>query len=383
MTETIIDKRQKVAVLGAPLLAASKRTRSTPFSPRVEAAGVQAYTVYNHMLLPAMFHSLEQDYHHLIEHVQIWDVSCERQVELKGPDAARLAQLMTPRDLGRIEIKQCAYAPLIDASGGIINDPVILKLADDHLWISIADSDVLLWAKGLAHGLGLAVEICEPDVNLLAIQGPKSDDLMAAVFGDVVRGIRFFRFEKLLFHGKYFIVARSGWSKQGGFEIYLERPDLALELWDALWQAGQEFNIAVGCPNLIERIESGLLSYGNDMTLADNPFQCGLEKYCHLDSNIEFIGRAALETIRADGISRKIRGVIFAENPGIACQQAWPIFNEGDQIGALSSMAYSPRFEAALGFAMIDKACWPTGTKVKIETPNGTYAGKIAELPFV
>ena len=194
-------------------LAVSRRLRSTPYTPRVEALGVSDYSIVNHTVLPKGFgKTVDEDYWHLREHVQLWDVSCQRQVELKGPDAARLVQLMTPRDLRHAKTGQCFYAPLIDDQAGMLNDPIILVLAEDHYWLSIADSDVLLWAKGLAVGLSLEVQIDEPDVSPLAVQGPKSDDLVSRVFGDVVRTIGFFRFMKLDFQGRALVVARSGYS---------------------------------------------------------------------------------------------------------------------------------------------------------------------------
>ncbi len=194
-------------MLPAPALFVSCRTQRTPYSPRVEAQGVTSYTVYNHALLPTSFSSLDRDYWHLRKHVQLWDVSCERQVEVRGPDAARLVQLMTPRDLSHATIGQCLYAPLVDETGGMINDPVILRLAEDRFWLSTADSDVLLWAKGLAFGLGLNVSVEEPDVWPLAVQGPRADDLMASVFGEEVRAIRFFRFETIMYTGHSLVVA--------------------------------------------------------------------------------------------------------------------------------------------------------------------------------
>ncbi|MEO1293553.1 MAG: dimethylsulfoniopropionate demethylase, partial [Pseudomonadota bacterium] len=194
-------------------ISASPRVRPTPFSDRVEALGVKAYTVYNRMLLATSFRSLEEDYWHLRRHVQLWDVSVERQVELRGPDAAKLIQMMTPRNLSKVAAGRCVYAPLTDATGGMINDPVILKLAEDRFWVSIADSDVILWARGLAFGLGYQVEVFEPDVYPLAVQGPKADDLMASIFGDSVRSIRFFRFDLYQFQGRDLVVARSGFSK--------------------------------------------------------------------------------------------------------------------------------------------------------------------------
>ncbi len=366
-----------------PILAVSRRTRRTPFTDRVEACGVKGYTVYNHMLLPTAFRSLEEDYRHLCRHVQIWDVACERQVELQGPDAARLAQLMTPRDLSRASVGQCLYAPVIDQDAGMINDPVILKLAEDRFWLSIADSDVLLWAMGLAHGLGLDVIVDEPDVSPLAVQGPKAEDLMAAVFGAAVRQIRFFRFARLEFRGRPLVVARSGWSKQGGFEIYLDDAAQGHALWDALWEAGKPFEVAAGCPNLIERVEGGLLSYGSDMTRANNPLECGLDRYCQLDGAIEFIGRDALRRLRDEGVARQIRGVRFGGEACPACTSLWPVVADGGVVGQVTTAVWSPRFEANLGFAMIERGHWEPGQQIAVNCPDGSERqGVVATLPF-
>ncbi|MEO0637971.1 MAG: dimethylsulfoniopropionate demethylase, partial [Pseudomonadota bacterium] len=199
-------------------ISLSRRLRRTPFSDGVEAAGVGGYTVYNHMLLPTYFESPEADYHHLKRHVQVWDVACERQVELRGPDATRLMQTLTPRDLRGMLPGQCLYVPIVDETGGMLNDPVAVKLSDERYWISIADSDLLLWVKAIANAYRLEVLIDEPDVSPLAIQGPKSDDLAARIFGDEIRGLRFFRFGIFPFQDRNVLVARSGYSKQGGFE---------------------------------------------------------------------------------------------------------------------------------------------------------------------
>jgi len=370
--------------MSQPILAVSRRTRRTPFSSRVEAQGVKGYTVYNHMLLPTAFRSVEEDYHHLKRHVQVWDVSCERQVEIAGPDAARLVQLMTPRDMGRVAVGQCAYAPLVDEAGGMINDPVILKLAEDRFWISVADSDVVLWAKGIAWGLGLDARVFEPAVGPLGIQGPKADDLAARVLGEAVRDIRFFRFSWLPFEGHNFLVARSGWSKQGGFEVYVDDAAKGLALHDALFEAGADLEVGPGCPNLIERIEGGLYSYGNDMTIEHNPFECALDRYCHIDRDIDFMGRKALEAVRdAGGPARMIRGVTFAGDTCPPCVEAWPIMAGGKAIGQLTSAAHSPDLGTIIGFAMIDRGHWDAGAAVSIETPDGTREGAVSDLPFL
>lgn len=366
----------------APVLMTARRTRRTPFSPCVEAAGVIGYTVYNHTLLATAFRGVEEDYDHLRKHVQVWDVGCERQVQITGPDAARLTQLMSVRDLSGAQIGQCLYAPLCDTDGGLVNDPVILKLAEDRFWLSIADSDVLLWAKGLAHGLRLDVDVAEPDVWPLAVQGPKADNLMAAVFGERVRDIRFFRFEKLAFRGQSMVVARSGWSKQGGFEIYLNDPTLATDLWGALFAAGKPLDVGPGCPNLIERIEGGLLSYGSDMTRADNPFECGLERYCHDDRDIPFLARDALRRLRDDGVRRRIRGLKIVGDPLPGCAAAWPVRQNGNPVGYLTSSAFSKSFASNLGLAMLDIIACEEGGMVDVETPVGMRQGVVGPLPF-
>ena len=289
-------------------IAKSRRLRSTPYTSRIEKQGVTAYTVYNHMLLPAAFGSIEDSYHHLKKDVQVWDVAAERQVEISGKDSARLVQLMTCRDLSKSKIGRCYYCPIIDDNGNLINDPVILKLAENKWWISIADSDVIFFAKGLASGNKFEVKILEPKVDIIAIQGPKSFGLMEKVFGKTITELKFFGFDYFDYKGTKHLIARSGWSKQGGFEVYVENSLSGQDLYDHLFEIGTEFNVKPGCPNLIERIESGLLSYGNDFDNQDNPFECGFEKYVSLDSEVVFLGKEKLKKIRSDGIKKKTNG---------------------------------------------------------------------------
>ncbi|MGO1118325.1 dimethylsulfoniopropionate demethylase [Rhodovibrionaceae bacterium A322] len=368
--------------MSSPTLSASTRIRRTPFSNRIEALGVSVYTIYNHMLLPAAFKSLEEDYEHLCNHVQLWDVSCERQVEIVGPDAARLTQAMTCRDLSKARQGRCFYAPLVDEKGGMVNDPIILKLADDRFWLSIADSDVVLWAKGLAYGLGLDVEVFEPDVSPLAVQGPKANDLMLRVFGQEAVDLKFFGFAWLDFDGHPLLVARSGWSKQGGFEIYLDDSSLGEKLWDALWEAGQDLNVGPGCPNLIERMEGGLFSYGGDMDLSHTPFEAGLEEYVDLDAPIEFIGRKALEKAREEGPRWLMRGMVFEGNcPTMHAH--WPLAAvTGEAIGRASAACWSPRFGCSLAFVMVRTDQANDGQVVMVQTPEGKRAGVIRPFPF-
>ncbi|HMB77717.1 MAG TPA: dimethylsulfoniopropionate demethylase [Kiloniellaceae bacterium] len=367
----------------APVLSISRRTRGTPFTARVEAEGVKGYTVYNHMLLPTFFESVEADYHHLKRHVQVWDVACERQIEVFGPDAARLLQMLTPRDLSGAAPGQCLYAPMVDETGGMLNDPVVLKLADDRWWISIADSDLLFWVKGVAYGCRLDVSVEEPEVSPLAVQGPKAEELMARVFGERVRDIRYFRYATLAFEGVEMIVARSGYSKQGGFEIYVEGSEIAEPLWDALFEKGKDLEVRAGGPNLIERIESGLLSYGNDMTRVNTPHECGLGRFCTTAEAIGCIGRDALLRVAIDGPLRQIRGLTIAGDPLRPCRAPLPVAVAGKDAGQVTSLVWSPDLRSNIAIAMIEREHWATGTAVEIETPEGIRSAEVRALPFL
>ncbi len=368
--------------MNAPLLSVSRRTRSTPFSGRVEAAGVRAYTVYNHMLLPTTFRGVEEDYLHLRRAVQVWDVSCERQVELVGPDAARLAQLLTVRDLRSLTIGRCAYAPIVDDDGLLINDPIALRLAEDRYWFSIADSDVALWAAGNARGLGLNVSVREPDVWPLAIQGPEAEDVAALVFGDVVRTIKFFRFAELSFHGHSLIVARTGWSAQGGFEIYVDDAEVGAALLDEIMIAGAPFDIGPGCPNQIERIEAGLLSYGNDITRADTALEAGLGNYCSLDAPIEAIGIDALRRERTAGITKRVCGLLIDGERVPAQRDPWMVSAGSGSVGIVTSAIWSPRLLTNVALAMVNVEHLTIGTELVVTAPDGDRSAHVTNVPF-
>ena len=364
-------------------IAKSRRLRGTPYSSRIEKQGVTAYTIYNHMLLPAGFGSLEDSYFHLKENVQVWDVAAERQVEISGKDSAKLVQLMTCRDLSKSKVGRCYYCPIIDDKAGLINDPVILKLDEERWWISIADSDVILFAKGLAIGKKFEVKIFEPNVDILAVQGPKSFELMEKIFGKKITEMKFFGFDYFEFAGAKHLIARSGWSKQGGYEIYVENTKSGLALYDKLFEVGKELNVKAGCPNLIERIESALLSYGNDMDNDDNPLECGLEKYVNLEANINFLGKEKLKEIKKKGVTRKLMGVKI-ETKEINITKSIKILDEkNNEIGELRSGAYSPHFDKAIGIAMFLKPYWNNSQTFKIELNGKRFDGKVCDLPFI
>lgn len=365
-------------------LIPSRRLRRTPYTASAEAAGVTGFSVVNHTLLPKAYgRPVEEDYWHLREHVQIWDVGCQRQVQVAGRDAARLVQWMTPRDISRARIGDCLYAPVTDETGGMINDPVLLKLADDRFWLSVADSDLLLFAKGLAIGRGFDVTVDEPDVSPLAVQGPKAEALLCDLFGSHVREIGFFKFGWIDFAGTRQLIARSGYTRQGGFEIYLNGGHLGAALWNAVWQAGQPYGIAPGCPNLIERIEGGLLSYGNEMTREHNPFEIGLGKFCNPNGAVDCLGRDALRRLSDRGTGRQIRGVLFDGGPCPICAESWPVTVGDRQVGQITSAIWSPRLKRNVGLSLIDREFWDAGQPVTVHSTDGAArAGEVSALPF-
>ena len=364
-------------------VAKSRRLRSTIYSSRIENQGVTSYTIYNHMLLPAGFEgSLEETYNHLKNHVQIWDVAAERQIEIKGKDAYQLVQLMTCRNLSNAKEGKCYYCPIIDENGGMINDPVVLKFNNEKWWISIADSDVMLFAKGLAIGKKLEVSIFEPDVNILAVQGPKAFNLLEKIFGKKILDLKFYNFNYFNFKNSKHLIARSGWSKQGGVEIYVEETKSGLELYDLLFEEGKEFNVKPGCPHQIERIEGALLSYGNDIDINDNPFECRLEKFVNLENDIEFLGKEKLIKIKNNGIEKKLMGVKINLDK-INLRSAINLTIDNKIIGEIRSAVFSPTFNKVIGIAMINKPYFTNKGYFDILIDSKKYVGEICDIPFV
>ncbi|MAV82093.1 MAG: dimethylsulfoniopropionate demethylase [Pelagibacteraceae bacterium] len=362
-------------------ISKSARLRSTPFTDLIEEQGVKSYTVYNHMLLPTVFEGIEDDCEHLKNFVQLWDVSVERQIEISGPDSSKLVQMMTCRNLSKAIEGTCYYAPIIDEKGFIINDPLIMLVDKNSWWISIADSDVLLYAKGLATGLNLEVIINEPNINPLAVQGPKSFELMEKIFGPTILDLKFFRFNKFVFDGHSFLISRSGWSKQGGFEIYVNDNEKGRKLYRELMNQGKNLNVRAGCPNLIERIEGGLLSYGNDMTIEDNILECGLDDFVSFSDEIEYLAKDHLINLASKGIKQSLTGIkIYSEY--FSLNHHLPIFFDGEKIGELRSLVYSPKFKCCLGITMINKEFQSKKGIQDLVIDNSTYKVEISSLPF-
>ena len=287
----------------------SSRLRPSPFYEATVAEGVSAFTTYNHMLMPTSFGHPQEEYWRIIRGASLWDVAVERQVQLQGPDAGRLAQILTARDLSRCQVGQGKYVPLCNHDGILINDPILLKLADDLYWLSIADSNIWFWARAIAAERGLDVKVSEPDVSPLAVQGPKAEDVVASLFGDWVRGMKYFWFRETSLQGIPLVLARSGWSKQGGYELYLQDGSKGTALWNIVREAGKPWDIGPGAPNACERIESGLLSYGGDSDDTTNPYEVRLGKYIDLHVADDVIGVQALRRIHAEGPRRQQLGV--------------------------------------------------------------------------
>ena len=363
-------------------ISKSRRVRSTPFTKKIEEQGVKSYTVYNHMLLPTSFSNIDEEYLHLKKDVQIWDVSVQREIEISGKDAHQLVQLMTCRDLSKSKVGSCYYVPLIDSNGGMVNDPLIYKL-EDNIWrVCIADSDVLLYAKGIAAGKKLNVKIFEANIDTLAVQGPKSFKLMEDVFGKEISELKFFKYNFFKFKNNKFLISRSGFSKQGGYEIHVENVKAGLELYDYFFEVGKKYNIKPGAPNHAERIEGGLLSYGNDMLISDNPFECGFEKLVHLNDNVEFIGKDSLKKILKNGIKRKLMGVKI--NSDTLNLTSVDLLNKKKQIiGNLRSAAFSPTFKKIVGIAMINKEYCKNNEIFNINLNDNLIDGEVCELPII
>lgn len=383
-------------------IAATARIRKSPFFERTLQYGVAGFTCYNHMLMPTGFKAgAAEEYSALTERVAMWDVAAERQVELKGPDAAKLAQRLTCRDISKIQVGKCVYAVMSDENGHLVNDPVLLKLADDHFWFSIADSDVRLWAKGIAIGLGLDCQVTEPDVSPLAIQGPRSYDLMCEIYGaDVVDKLGYFDFARgeetmIRVEGKPPIptlLAESGWSPEKGYEIYLEDGARGEELWDLVWAAGEKYGIAPGAPNQQRRVEGGMLSFGGDTLPDSNALELGLPKrFVNPFGDHEFVGKEALQKIANEGVKRSFMGIKFTKHDSdhIHPSSFWrgkhlPIHAEGQHIGYLVAFSTSPMFGHNLGLTILSKDFAVEGALVGVTLPNGIILqAELAKAPFV
>ena len=357
--------------------------RKSPYFKSTVKWGATGFSVYNHMYIPRDFGNPEQNFWNLIEKSILCDVAVERQVEITGPDAYRFIQLLTPRDLSKLSIGQCKYVLIVNDKGGIINDPVLLRLGENHFWLSLADSDVLLWAQGVAVNSGLNIKIGEPDVSPLQLQGPTSAEIMVKLFGEDIRGLKYYWFREYKLDGIPLIISRTGWSSEFGYEIFLRDGSKGNELYEKIMEAGKEHGLKPGHTSSIRRIEGGMLSYHADADIETNPFELGLDRLVNLNSEINFIGKEALKKIKKEGIKRIQVGLELdcapLEKPNTTF---WPIYKDGKKIGKVTSAVYSPRLKKNIALAMVEINHSEIGNDLKVISNNKEINSTIIEKPF-
>ena len=357
--------------------------RKSPYFDATLRWGAKGFSVYNHMYIPRDFGDPEQNFWTLVNEAILCDVAVERQVEITGPDAAKFTQMLTCRDLSKMAVGQCKYILITNADGGILNDPILLRLAENHFWISLADSDILLWAQGVAIHSGLDVTIGEPDVSPLQLQGPMSGEIMKALFGDDILDLRYYWLREVELDGIPLVVSRTGWSSELGYEIYLRDSAKGDLLWETIMAAGLEFGLKPGHTSSIRRIEGGMLSYHADADMSTNPFELGLDRLVNLDIEADFIGKAALRRIKEKGVSRKQIGLIIDGEPLTGPNTTfWEINLGGNPIGKVTSAVYSPRLKQNIALAMISAQHATIGTEVEVVTKSGPTRATISERPF-
>ena len=357
--------------------------RKSPYFDATVKWGAQSCSVYNHMYIPRDFGNPEQNFWNLVNDAILCDVAVERQVEITGPDAAKFIQTLTPRDLSNMAVGQCKYILITNVDGGILNDPILLRLAENHFWLSLADSDILLWAQGVAINSGLDITIVEPDVSPLQLQGPKSGKIMQALFGDSIMDLRYYWLREVELDGIPLVVSRTGWSSELGYEIYLRNGAQGYELWEKIMAAGVPLGLKPGHTSSIRRIEGGMLSYHADADISTNPFELGLDRLMNLDMDANFIGKAALLRIQEDGVTRKQVGLIIEGVPLKGPNTTfWTIQKGGVKVGKVTSAVYSPRLEQNIALAMVSVEHADIGTSVDVLAGSGLIRASIVGRPF-
>ena len=366
-----------------PLISIGPRVHKSPFFDATLRYGAKAFTIYNHTYLPASYGDNVADYWSLVNDVTLWDVSCQRQVQISGPDAFEFIQFLTPRDMSTCEVGQCQYLVLTNQDGGIVNDAILLRVEENLFWLSPGDGDVLWWAMGVAVNSGLDVEISEPDVSPLQLQGPKSPLVARELFGDWAVELKYFRLREAELDGIPLVVSRTGWSGELGYELYLRDGQYGDALWERIMQAGKPFNIAPTAPSTIRSIEGGLLSYASDITLADNPYVIGMGGFVDLDHPGDFVGRAALQKIAAEGARRRLVGVeIDGDALQVPNEEFWEISVAGNTTGHITRCAFSPRLEKNIGWANVPIEYADIETELVVASPAGDRSAVVCEAPW-
>ena len=357
--------------------------RKSPFFDATVNWGATGFSVYNHMYIPRDFGDPEENFWNLVNDAILCDVSVERQVEISGPDAAEFVQFLTPRDLSKMKVGQCKYILITNEDGGLLNDPVLLRLAEDRFWISLADSDILLWAQGVAVNTDFDVNIFEPDASPLQLQGPKSRDIMVKLFGDSILDLKYYWHREYKWKGISLIVSRTGWSSELGYEIFLTDQTQGNELWDHIMSIGEPMGLKPGHTSSIRRIEGGMLSYHADADITTNPFELRLDRLVDLKSPHKFVGKQALLKIKTQGVKVKQVGLALECDPLSGPNtQFWTIRKDEQKVGKVTSAIYSPRLMKNIALAMVSIEYNGVGVKLDVDTPNGSFAARVVDLPF-
>ena len=358
--------------------------RKSPFFEATVRYGCRGFSVYNHMYIPRDFGDPVRNYWNLLERVILCDVSVERQVEVTGPDAYRFIRTLTPRNLESWDVGRCKYALITDERGGVINDPVMLRLDENRFWISCADSDVLLWAKGVAVHSAMDVHMREPEVSPLQLQGPRSSDVLEALVGDWIEELKYYALAHSDIGGIPVVISRTGWSSEKGYEIYLTDGREGDRLWERIMEAGRPFGIAAGHTSTIRRIEGGMLSYHADMTIENNPFELNLERLVDVEQTTEFVGKAALKRIEHEGVSQRLAG-LHIDDPRLSGpnESKWPVLDGDLRVGRVTSGIYSPRLERNIALAMLRVSHTALGTTVRVQAENAVRDARVVRYPFV
>ena len=357
--------------------------RKSPFFEATVRWGAKEFSVYNHMYIPRDFGDPVQNFWNLVNDAILCDVAVERQVEIIGPDASKFVQKMTPRDLTNMSVGQCKYVLVTNSDGGVLNDPVLLRLGENRYWFSLADSDILLWAQGIAVNSGLNVTIFEPDASPLQLQGPKSGEVMNALFGESIMGLKYYWHREVELEGLHLIVSRTGWSSELGYEIFLQDESQGDELWEKIMEVGTRFGLKPGHTSSIRRIEGGMLSYHADADINTNPYELGLDRLVNLEMKEDFIGKAALHRIQKTGVRRKQVGLRIECAPLKGPNNTfWEIRKNGKNVGKVTSAIYSPRLEQNIALAMISLEYAEIGNVIDVSTEDATVPAYIVEKPF-
>ena len=357
--------------------------RKSPYFDATVRWGAKDFSVYNHMYIPRDFGNPEENFWNLINNAILCDVAVERQVEIKGPDAYKFIQLLTPRDLTKLSVGQCKYVLITNHEGGILNDPVLLRLAENHFWLSLGDSDILLWAQGVAINSGLDVKISEPDVSPLQLQGPNSGKIMQTLFSDSINDLKYYWLREYDLDGIPLIVSRTGWSSELGYEIYLRDGTKGDDLWEKIMEAGKNYNLKPGHTSSIRRIEGAMLSYHADADIYTNPFEVGLDRLVSFDTDVNYIGKDALRKIKEEGIKRKQVGLLIQCDPLKGPNTTfWKILKDNKQVGKVTSAVYSPRLKKNIALAMINIEYSEIGTELDVKIGDKNFKTNIVEKPF-